>query len=127
MEVKLEKPDLDKLEKRNFAHISKMFYSIQRLADKEEVSKRMQYLEDQIQKIIDAKRVKATMKMALAAQALDADNQAKRKAQAGGSQDMTKYFQTTLSGQNSTDYLPWKKTHFKEQVKITQNVSLINP
>ena len=67
IEPKLEKGDLDKLEKRNFAHISKMFYSIQRLADKEEVNKKIQYVEDQIQKIIDAKRVKATMKMALAA------------------------------------------------------------
>jgi hypothetical protein len=48
LEPKLEKADLDKLEKRNFAHISKMFYSIQRLADKEEVSKRIQYIEEQI-------------------------------------------------------------------------------
>lgn len=64
------------------------------------------------------------MKMALAAQALDAENAQKRKLQ-GGSQDMTKYFQTTLGAQANGDYLPWKKTHFKEQAKITTNVRII--
>jgi beta-glucosidase/6-phospho-beta-glucosidase/beta-galactosidase len=101
IEPKLERKDLEKVEKRTIAHISKMFYSLQRVADKEETNKRLQFIEESIQKIVDAKRVKASMKAALAIQNGGDSGEAerlKRKGAAGGlggSQDMTRYFQTT--------------------------------
>ena len=48
VERKIEKEDIEKLEKRSFAHISKIFYSIQRLAEKEETNKRFQLIEEAV-------------------------------------------------------------------------------
>ena len=46
MERKIEKDEIDKMDKRNFAHISKIFYSIQRFADKDDIAKRFTIVED---------------------------------------------------------------------------------
>lgn len=41
IEMKVGKDEIDKLEKRNFAHVSKMYHALQRMAEREETYKRI--------------------------------------------------------------------------------------
>lgn len=48
IEDKVGKEDIERLEKKNFAHVSKIFYNIQKYADKEEVTRRFAHVEDMV-------------------------------------------------------------------------------
>ena len=43
---KLDKDEIDKLEKKYFAHVSKIFSAIQRFPDKDEMNKKFANVED---------------------------------------------------------------------------------
>jgi len=48
---KLDKDEIDKLEKKYFAHVSKIFAAIQRFPDKDEMNKKFAQVEDQIRRV----------------------------------------------------------------------------
>lgn len=51
MNRKLDKDEIDKLEKKYFAHVSKIFSAIQRFPDKDEMNKKFSNVEDQIRRV----------------------------------------------------------------------------
>lgn len=48
IERKLDKEEIDKLEKKYFNHVSKVFQGIQKLADKEDVNKRFSLIDETV-------------------------------------------------------------------------------
>jgi hypothetical protein len=48
VERKLDKEEIEKLEKKYFNHVSKVFQGIQKLADKEEVNKRFTMIDEAV-------------------------------------------------------------------------------
>ncbi len=59
---KLDKEEIDKLEKRYFAHVSKIFQSIQKFPDKDDMNKRFAQVDDQIKRIHEQQRARLAMK-----------------------------------------------------------------
>ena len=52
VERKLDKDEIEKLEKKYFNHVSKVFQGIQKLADKEDVNKRFQMIDEAVSCIL---------------------------------------------------------------------------
>ncbi len=48
IERKLDKEEIEKLDKKYFNHVSKVFQGIQRLADKEDVNKRFSMIDETV-------------------------------------------------------------------------------
>lgn len=48
IERKLDKEEIEKLEKKYFNHVSKVFQGIQKLADKEDVNKRFSLIDETV-------------------------------------------------------------------------------
>ena len=59
---KLDKDEIDKLEKKYFAHISKIFSAIQRFPDKDEMTKKFAQVEDQIRRVNEQQRARVALK-----------------------------------------------------------------
>lgn len=62
MNRKLDKDEIDKLEKKYFAHVSKIFSAIQRFPDKDEMNKKFSNLEDQIRRVNEQHRARMALK-----------------------------------------------------------------
>jgi hypothetical protein len=59
---KLDKDEIDKLEKKYFAHVSKIFSAIQRFPDKDEMTKKFAQVEDQIRRVNEQQRARVALK-----------------------------------------------------------------
>jgi hypothetical protein len=62
MNRKLDKDEIDKLEKKYFAHVSKIFSAIQRFPDKDEINKKFSNVEDQIRRVNEQQRARIALK-----------------------------------------------------------------
>jgi GTP cyclohydrolase I len=62
MNRKLDKDEIDKLEKKYFAHVSKIFSAIQRFPDKDEMNKKFSNVEDQIRRVNEQQRARIALK-----------------------------------------------------------------
>ena len=62
MNRKLDKEEIDKLEKKYFAHVSKIFSAIQRFPDKDEMNKKFSNVEDQIRRVNEQQRARIALK-----------------------------------------------------------------
>ena len=62
MNRKLDKDEIDKLEKKYFSHVSKIFTAIQRFPDKDEMNKKFLNVEDQIRRVNEQQRARIALK-----------------------------------------------------------------
>ena len=53
---------MDKLEKKYFAHVSKIFSAIQRFPDKDDMNKKFSQVEDQIRRVNEQQRARIALK-----------------------------------------------------------------